>query len=173
MHAWPIKQYNKQTLKSYENSHFTVSNILTMLNTLVTMPKYRWFLYRLKQKEMKHYSAVALAHRNHGGCLSTLELATGWYTACNHEVRVKPSLVSRLNQAWAAQECALYAYLYEIAPCAVCQICNWPAGQTTCWCYDWRVSKKLSSLEPKTVKESCFSLDSHYFQLAVHILCHL
>ena len=26
---------------------------------------------------MKHYSAKALARCNHGGCLSTLELATG------------------------------------------------------------------------------------------------
>ena len=44
---------------------------------------------------MKHYSAKALALCNHGGCLSTLELATGWYAACSHEVRVKPSLVPK------------------------------------------------------------------------------
>ena len=32
-------------------------------------------------------------------------------------------------------------------------------------------AKKLSRLEPKTVKESCSSLNSHHFYLAVHILC--
>ena len=61
----------------------------------------------------------------------------------NNHKNVQTTTVQRLHHAHA---CAAFAI--------------WPVGQTTCYYHNWWVSKKLSSLEPKSQKESRSSLES-------------
>ena len=94
-------------------------------------------------------------------------LIPGWQKSMQHEVRVKPSLVPKLNQACVGETTRMYTvwiHDYELAPRTAPHLqFGWPAGQTMCWCHDWWVNKKLSSLEHKRVKESYSSSYTFHF----------
>ena len=106
------------------------------------------------------------------GCLSTTEYAMGWQSYSMQSwlwVRVKPSLVPRLFPDFSMQHWKCWDGPGDEAKSSL----SWSNHKKIAphmGCHVLQVNGQLDKPEPKTVKESCSSLDTHHLYVVVHAM---